>query len=214
MDMRDWMRGEVPFSPPNENSEPGVRYYGVYETRKGLRTFITRYRSAIPSDTLEVRSAPGKVTDLVEKMLQKHLARLRSPSPMDDEQEQEEAPEENLVAETFLIPSVAPQVTFVGRVGHHSDGGRVHSLICLSVEDGECAVLFLSAHPWWNPFSRPMTEEEAIFVGWPKKQTHLAPVFRPFSEISWTPRYFPEHRVEDLKAEFFTPAYTPRIRKF
>lgn len=208
MDMRDWMQGEVPFCPPNENTGPTIRYYGVYETRKGLRTFITKDRKYIPGDTLEVRSAPGNVTELVEKLLQKHLDRLQSLPPT------EVKPEPQATFKTFPTPSVEVLKTLVGRVGHHSDGARVHTLICLSAEGQEGAVLFLSARPWWNPFSRPMTEEEAIFVGWPKKQTYLAPVFRLLSEISWTDRYFPEHRVEDLKAEFFTPAYTPRIRKF
>ncbi len=194
MDMRDWMKGDLPLYPHLESSEPqATRYYGLFRTRKGLRPFITLRKDRIPRDTVEVRTAQGKATDLVKAML---LEYERTPISVQGQ-----------VSEPI-------EESYVGRVGNHTDGGRVHTLICLWKEGEDCAVLFLSAHSRWNPFARRLTQDESIFIGFPRNETSLAPVFRSFSEIYWTDRYFPDHRVEDLKKEFFRPDRIPRIRKF
>lgn len=99
----------------------------------------------------------------------------------------------------------SPRADFFGRVGYHSDGGRTHTVICVGEAMQQCCVLFLTSHPSWNPYARPLTTDEAGMVGHPRKgiPTYLAPVLRPEDEIHWSDLYLTEHRIQALREEFF-----------
>lgn len=176
--MEAWLQGVSNFQPADSSPKPteakSPRYYGVYQTRKGLRSFIVKNPDSAPSDALEIRSTTGKdVQNLAKVMLSDYENGRVKPS-------------------------------LVGLVGHHADGGRVHTAVCVGTDQDECLLLFLTSHPTWNPYARLITKEEAGFTGFAYNAvTYLAPVLRPIESMSWTERRFPDHRVGSLRQEFF-----------
>lgn len=172
-DMQAWLRGESSFQPEPSESK-STRFYGIYRTKKGLRSFIVKSRQAAPVEAIEVRvTSSGDASILAKNLLNDYdLGRYRP--------------------------------TSVGLVGHHADGGRVHTAVCVGIDHDECLLLFLTSHPQWNPYARLITRDEAGFTGFAYNTvTYLAPVLRPIESMSWTERRFPDHRVKDLRQEFF-----------
>jgi hypothetical protein len=103
----------------------------------------------------------------------------------------------------------------IGCVGQYSDGGKVHTAICLGQYKEEIQLLFLTSNEKWNKFARLATKEELGLVGLKNtKLTYLAPVCRPVQHIFWTNQRLPNHRVENLIKEFFKPELMDQILKF
>lgn len=179
------MRGEVPFCPESQRGAARKlqRFYGVYPTRKGLRTFIVKDRLSAPADAIEILEGMGDIEALAKSLLGEYVSGARRPSN-------------------------------IGAVGYHADGGRVHTAICVGVDHDDCLLLFLTSHPTWNRFARPITKEEAAFAGYSfNTNTYLAPVFRNSGNISWSGRRLPSHRIDELRDEFFTAANLNEISR-
>lgn len=190
--MRAWMRGETPFPASKEaRSRPEgskTRFYGVYRTKNGLRSFVVREEKSIPKTAVEIFQTEGPANALAREILQRHET------------------------QEVVVPSARPLDWMTGRIGHHADGGPVHTAICVGVDLGDCLLLFMTSHPNWNPYSRPLRKDEAPFTGFSwNSMTFLAPVLRAGDSVSWTDRQIPDHRVESLRAEFFRPEWLSHI---
>jgi hypothetical protein len=176
------MRGELPFYANTPKPEkPQLRYCGVVWTKRGFRTFIVKSKDSIPPEALDVQETLGDPQALAQALLAKYEVPASGPQ---------------------LINETSP----VGLVGHHTDGGRVHTAFCVGVYEGECMLLFLTSHPSWNPYARPLRRDEAPFSGYTwNPMTYLAPVLRDGRSVSWSGGSLPQHRVEALREEFFRP---------
>lgn len=201
-DMRAWMRGDLPFytgskSTPTAPEGKPVRYYGVFMTKRGPRTFVSKTREAAPERIIEIQETTGNALPLAEELLKKYAVLMRRDS--------------EAVAE---IPTSPTDLPHIGRVGVHSDGDAMHTAICVGVAGDECMLLFLTSHPSWNPYARPITKDEAPFTGfrW-NSTTYLAPVFRHTRNMHWQHRSLPTHRVESLREEFFKPEWVDLITR-
>jgi hypothetical protein len=100
-------------------------------------------------------------------------------------------------------PPASVATSVVGAVAAHADGDGVNLAILLD-DAPECFALMLTSHPWWAAKYRPITPDEAALCGARPghRPTYLAPVIRPRSQFSLTPRSLPAWRVEELLAEF------------
>lgn len=201
------MKGEVPFEEPVQEGSR-LRYYGVYLSKRGPRSFITKTERDIPRGTKVLRTTMGsaQAVELSTQLLLDFIhGKVANNYTRGQGLELAELAESHIQREKMAS-------TFDGRVGHHSDGDKVHTLIALSVEEDDVVCLLLTSNPLWNPYTRRLSKEEAVFVGWPRGNTFLAPVYRSLSEVFWTDRYFPDHRVDDLRKEFFPPERIAHIR--
>lgn len=157
--------------------EKGLMYYGIVPTGASVKSFTSSSRDDIPDGATKVGIAPGSVAEALGKRLQT-VHELEQPASKED----------------------------AGRVFHHSDGGRVHSGICVGTLSGDLMLLFMTTNVEWNPFCRRITRDEHAMTGFPsknKRMTYLAPVIRPDTEVTWTEVTIPEHRSAALRAEFF-----------
>lgn len=185
------MQGELPFykdgSERGDRAVKSVRYAGVFMTRKGPRSFVTRTREAAPEKALEIQETAGDAQALADELLKKYDPLMRNSAVLVEAQTAEES-------------------SIIGQVGVHSDGDALHTAICVGMEGEECMLLFLTSHPSWNPYARPIKKDEAPFTGfrW-NPTTFLAPVLRNPRDLHWRNRCLPTHRVEALREEFFKP---------
>lgn len=163
--------------------EQGLRYYGLSGVGVNARDFVSADAESIPHDALEVRVGPGSIAAILARRLRVEH-QLTHPSSLDG----------------------------AGKVFHHSDGGRVHSGICVGTLGPDLMLLFMTTSPNWNPLCRRMTREEQVMIGFPiRRITYLAPVLRP-DGVTWSGSEIPDHRTSALRREFFTMESVEAIR--
>ncbi len=176
-----------------------LRYCGVHMTKKGPRTFIVKNASQAPNNILEIQETTGDAPLLARELLRKYSPLLRATKTT-----------EYVVAPDPLPPPT--DLSHIGRVGVHTDGDAMHTAICVGIHRDECMLLFMTSHPWWNPYARLVTKDEAPFTGfnW-NPVTFFAPVMRHPRNLHWKDRSLPDYRVEALREEFFKPEWLEPI---
>ena len=96
----------------------------------------------------------------------------------------------------------------VGKILTHCDGQANHICVVLDENEDDAFILLLTSNPKWNKYCRILTNEELNFFSF-SKATYFAPVIRSKADLSFTKvGYLPEHRVEELKNEFYNLPYT------
>lgn len=154
----------------------GKRWVGIFETKKGIASFISSRMSSIPNNALyfeevDYKEARTKATEILD---------------------QYKSSISKLVETNKLEP---------GSVVAHSDGQKVHLGVVLRIKDEQAFMVMSTTNPVWSKQSRPMTNEEKIMLG-VKKDSYFVPVIREVHDLSLLGRYFPQHRVQELLNEF------------
>lgn len=94
----------------------------------------------------------------------------------------------------------------LGAVGIYQDqfGGH-HCILIQNHWDNSAKFIFLTSNPKWNSRSRKTTKDERSLLGRPEygHDNYFAPVTRPLHSFNALDFCYPEHRVQDLLAEFW-----------
>jgi hypothetical protein len=99
----------------------------------------------------------------------------------------------------------APAEVEPGRVAWHEDDRGSHLTIILDVRGNDCTAVFLTSNERWA--RRPATSDELALVGFAaSRRTYLAPVTRKKWEFAPKHVALPQHRLEQLRAEFLQAA--------
>jgi len=164
------------------------KHYGIYKNQNGeLCSFIVDHSVDVPNPIrnkiLTKRTTRDDPEPLVNELLN-YYNQYRKISPK----------------------NIGKPENKIGKLCDYADGDKIHSAISVGYYNNEYMLLFLTSSNAWNPFARPIKEEEASFFLWSNrnKTTYLAPVLRSARYITWnTDRRFPNHRVLELYKEFF-----------
>jgi len=91
-----------------------------------------------------------------------------------------------------------------GEVVSFIDDDRNHTAIVLEYTNELCCLLFVTSNPYWNTYSRLVTEDELAILGYTnsKRDSYFAPVIRPTKFVHSKNHSFPQHRIESLLEEF------------
>jgi len=200
----EWMRGV----PPPSSAPPGTKgyVYGVgLSIRNKLIPYMARTGATPPFEVVHVLEEHevfakdfSEVSRLRNELFKKHEAARAKAAARAAEKARKAAEEAEQRARAEELRRAE-----TGRVAAHSDGLAIHWAIVLD-PGPETFALFLTTRPGWARFYRPITRDEEALVGIRRneKGTFLAPVVRPRTEFSFTPRQFPEIRVAELLLEF------------
>lgn len=109
------------------------------------------------------------------------------------------------------IQQIKPKNEIInGSVVYYIDD-RHHTALCLEIGKIQSKILLVTSNPFWNPYSRKLTEEENMLLGFPDrgKVSYFAPCIRLSVNLSTPKAQFPSHRIKDLLNEFktFNPKY-------
>lgn len=90
-----------------------------------------------------------------------------------------------------------------GDIAHHSDRQGSHQAIVLEISGDMVKGIFFTSSSGFG--ERRATDEELGCAGFGNsRETYIAPVERPLREFTSEGKKFPEYRVKELMAEFFS----------
>lgn len=163
-------------------------YFGVTKTNNGYSRFICKTLDLIPKNMVSVRFKLLKSCDVESESINFYNNYLA-----------EQTLEIVKINKTEIKKNIS-----VGDVTYFIDGQKLHTSIIMEYNEDMSKMLFITTNPYWNPWSRPISREEEVLLGYPSKGkiSYLAPVIRPSKFIKQSGKSFPSHRIDSLKEEF------------
>ena len=119
----------------------------------------------------------------------------------------QETPELNfnyLPPNCYIEPAQEVYDLIPGRVAYFLDRDGSHMSVMLEPGQPNSFILFITSNPFWNNFSRELTDDEISLIGMPikNKKSYFAPVIRPTTLLNPIKACFPKWRVMELMEEF------------